>query len=201
MDETREFLRRVDLTDLDAIIRFVLERRPGTGPVWVFGYGSLVWNPEMAHDASCPADLPGFRREMCISSIVHRGTPEQPGLVLGIRHQPGVRCHGYAFRLTEAERWASLRRLMARELVTDCYLPLWLDIELDDGRTVNALTMVVNEHHPRFVQPTLAEKVALIAAAHGPRGSNLEYLVNIAEHLRACGIEDDEVDALFRHLG
>lgn len=200
MEETRRFLESIDLADLDAIIDFVMERRPDSGPVWVYGYGSLVWNPEMTFDQSQPADLPGYRREMCISSTVHRGTPEHPGLVLGIREQPGNRCHGYAFRLQETELRLSLRTLMARELVTDCYLPLWLPVELSDGREVPALTMAVNEHHRKFVQPTFEEKISLISTASGPRGANSEYLINIARHLEACGIHDEEIASLYQHL-
>lgn len=200
MELMREFLRDRNLADLDSIIDFVLSRQPEPEETWVFGYGSLIWNPEMEFDEGQPADLPGFKREMCISSTVHRGTPEKPGLVLGVRHDDGGSCHGYAFKLTAEALLPSLRRLMARELVTDCYLPLWLPVVLADGRETPALTMVVNEQHSRFVQPSFDEKLSLIQTAVGPRGSNLEYLLNTGAHLQECGIADPEIDALYQRL-
>lgn len=196
----KTFLAQTDLTDLAAVTRFILQHKPDDGPVWVFAYGSLIWNPEMAVAEDLAAALPDYRREMCIEAIVHRGTPEQPGLVLGIRHCSGELCQGHAFRLEADQLLPSLHRLMERELVTDCYLPLWLPIELADGRSVAALTMVVNESHPQFVQPSLDDKVRMIRQARGGRGSSLDYLLNIARHLHENAIEDAEIDRLIKQL-
>ncbi|WP_108125611.1 gamma-glutamylcyclotransferase [Saccharospirillum mangrovi] len=196
----KTFLAETDLTDLAAVARFILQHKPDDGPVWVFAYGSLIWNPEMAVAEDLAAALPGYRREMCIEAVVHRGTPEQPGLVLGIRQALGEVCQGHAFRLDATQLMPSLHRLIERELVTDCYLPLWLPIDLADGRSVAALTMVVNEAHAQFVQPSLDEKLRMIRHARGGRGSSREYLVNIARHLRDNAIEDAEIDALIHRL-
>lgn len=200
MQPIKAFLAQADLADIPTVAAFVLQQQPQPGPVWVFGYGSLIWNPEMAVAEDQPAQLPDYRREMCIEAVVHRGSPEQPGLVLGIRRQPGVQCQGHAFRLDDAELRGSLHRLIERELVTDCYLPSWLPVELADGRWVTALTMVVNEDHPQFVQPDFDTKVQMIRHARGGRGSSRDYLVNIARHLQQNEIQDTEIEALFRHL-
>ncbi|PTY37280.1 hypothetical protein BGP77_02780 [Saccharospirillum sp. MSK14-1] len=168
--------------------------------MWVFGYGSLIWNPEMAVVEDGAASLAHYRREMCIKATVHRGSPEQPGLVLGIRYQAGGCCEGHAFRLDQAQLQPSLHRLIERELVTDCYVPLWLPIDLSDGRSVSALTMVVNESHPQFVQPDLDDKVEMIRHAVGGRGSSRDYLLNIARHLSENDIRDAEIESLVVRL-
>lgn len=196
----KAYLAQTDLTDLAAVTRFILQYKPDDDPVWVFAYGSLIWNPEMAVVEDLAAALPDYRREMCIKATVHRGTPEQPGLVLGIRQNPGDICQGHAFRLDVEQLLPSLHRLIERELVTDCYLPLWLPIDLADGRSVAALTMVVNESHPQFVQPSLDDKVRMIRHARGGRGTSLDYLLNIARHLRENAIEDAEIDRLIKQL-
>jgi len=199
--QMKEFLAQADLTDLEAIEKLVLQHKPDSGPVWVFGYGSLIWNPEMAVVEDQPASLAHYRREMCIKATVHRGSPEQPGLVLGIRNQPGGCCEGHAFRLEEAQLQASLHRLIERELVTDCYIPAWLPIDLSDGRSISALTMVVNEGHPQVVQPSLDEKVEMIRHAIGGRGSSRQYLLNMARHLEENNIRDAEIETLVLRLG
>lgn len=200
LQRAKAFLSQADLTDLAAIERFVLQQKPDSGPVWVFGYGSLIWNPEMAVVQDCAATLHHYRREMCIEAIVHRGSPQQPGLVLGIRQRQGARCEGHAFQLDENQLQASLHRLIERELVTDCYVPLWLPIDLADGRSVAALTWVVNESHAQFVQPSLDAKVEMIRHASGGRGSSRDYLLNIARHLQRNGIRDVEIETLVRLL-
>ena len=200
MHQARAFLAQADLTDLAAIERFVLQQKPDDGPVWVFGYGSLIWNPEMAVVEDQAASLAHYRREMCIKATVHRGSPERPGLVLGIRHQPGGSCEGHAFRLDAEQLQSSLHRLIERELVTDCYIPLWLSIDLSDGRSVAALTMVVNEGHPQVVQPSLDDKVEMIRYATGGRGSSREYLLNMARHLEENNIRDAEIETLVLRL-
>lgn len=196
----KDYLAQVDLNDRPAIARFILQHKPDDGPVWVFGYGSLIWNPEMSVAEDLAAVLADYRRELCIEAIVHRGTPDCPGLVLGICRHEGALCEGHAFRLDEGQLDESLHRLIERELVTDCYLPLWVPVDLADGRRVSALTMVVNESHPQYVQPSLDEKERMIRHAVGGRGSSRDYLLNIARHLQSSGIADAEIDALFERL-
>lgn len=200
LQQVKDFLAQVDLTDLAAIERFVLQHKPDDGPVWVFGYGSLIWNPDMTVAEDQPASLDHYRREMCIKATVHRGSPERPGLVLGIRQSSTERCEGHAFRLDEQGQQSSLHRLIARELVTDCYVPLWLPIDLSDGRSVAALTMVVNETHPQFVQPSFEQKLTMIRHAVGGRGSSRDYLLNIARHLQQNKIDDAEITSLYQAL-
>lgn len=199
-ERMRDFLKHQDLTDMKPVIAEILRRKPDAGPVWVFAYGSLIWNPEMDYNADCAAILPGYFRDFCLSSIVHRGTVEQPGVVLGVRHQASSRCFGHAFCLNPEHLYPSLERLLFRELVSDCYLPLWLPLELSTGETVRALTMVINEAHERFVQLSEEETLARIRVARGPRGSNLDYLINLVQHLHSCGIDDPYLVRLYQRL-
>ncbi|MCH8531658.1 MAG: gamma-glutamylcyclotransferase [Saccharospirillum sp.] len=194
----RAFLKTQDLTDMSPVIDEVLRRKPDEGPLWVFGYGSLIWNPDMDYTADCAATLPGYYRDFCLSSIVHRGTPEQPGVVLGVRQNSHSECFGHAFCLDPEQHHPSLERLLFRELVSDCYLPLWLPLTLQTGQTVQALTMVVNETHERFIQLTEEEMLARIRVAKGPRGSNLDYLNNLVRHFQSCGIEDKALFQLYQ---
>ena len=168
-----------------------------SGDLWVFGYGSLMWQPGFDHVERHIAVLDGHRRSFCLRSIRYRGTPESPGLVLGLDPQPGARCMGVAYRVSAPHVAAVRDYLRERELVTYAYHEAWLPVRLDTGSEVTALSFVVDRHHPQYAGALdLAAQAAVIASANGPRGSNREYLVNTLEHLAACGIEDAELDAL-----
>jgi hypothetical protein len=106
---------------------------------WVFGYGSLMWRPGFAHEETRQARLFGYHRALCVRSFVHRGTPERPGLVLGLDR--GGSCHGVAFRVRPADRDTVTEYLRARELVTNVYLETTRKVRLDDGRDVRALDL------------------------------------------------------------
>lgn len=199
-ERMRDFLKTQDLTDMNPVIEEVLRRKPDDEPLWVFGYGSLIWNPDMSYIADCVATLPGYFRDFCLSSIVHRGTPEQPGVVLGIRQDAQHHCVGHAFCLDPEHQHPSLERLLFRELVSDCYLPLWLPLELASGQKVQALTMVINEEHERYVQLTEDDILARIRIARGPKGSNQDYLINLVRHFQSCGIEDPALTRLYQRL-
>ncbi len=115
------------------------------GDFWVFGYGSLIWNPGFAHVETRRARLHGFRRSLCVYSFVHRGTPERPGLVLGLDR--GGSCIGLAFRVPGALRDEVLAYLRGRELVTSVYLERTLPVRLGGGETVNAVAYIVDRGH------------------------------------------------------
>ena len=172
-----------------------------TGELWVFGYGSLVWNPEFAHAEAALATLTGWHRSFCMRSIHHRGTVEDPGLVLALDARPGASCRGLAFRVapgTEAETLSALRQ---RELVSSAYLEKVLPVVLDDGRAVAALTYVIDPEHEQYCDLELDEQARIIAGAVGGRGPNAEYLTNTAAHLEALGIDDAELSWLARVVG
>lgn len=165
--------------------------------LWVFGYGSLMWNPGFEHDDRQVATLHGYRRSFCMHSVEHRGTPEEPGLVLALEEMPLASCHGVALRATPAHAQETLAYLRARELVTDAYLERVCPVQLADGRMVQALTYVMDLGHVQYARDlTLAQQAEIIARAVGGRGPNTDYLSATVAALREQNIADDELHTL-----
>ena len=162
---------------------------------WVFAYGSLMWRPGFAFVERQGARLHGRRRAFCIYSVHHRGTPARPGLVLGLA--PGGAVRGTAYRVAEAA-WASVRAyLLEREQPTETYVEAAVAACLNDGRRVNALTFLSDAGHPQWAGVlTLDAQADLIAGARGRSGRNIDYLRDLAVHLRAEGIRDGGVERL-----
>jgi cation transport protein ChaC len=166
-------------------------------PLWVFGYGSLIWNPGFPVAEKALATLSGFARSFCMSSIHHRGTVEDPGLVLALDPHEASHCQGVGFRVPEADADATVIYLRERELISSAYVERVLPITLNDGATVNALTYVVDTNHVQYVDGIPLERQAeIIAHAVGGRGPNTEYLRNTVLHLHELGIADAELDWL-----
>ena len=156
--------------------------------LWIFGYGSLMWDPGFPYAHWAPALIHGYHRAMCISSNRWRGTPERPGLVLGLDR--GGACRGIAFLVTAADVVVTLRELWAREMRRRIYLPRLLCARLPD-RTVRALAFVADPQHAEYSgHLTLEQTAARIAYCRGARGPNLEYLVRTIEHLAELGVRD-----------
>ena len=149
---------------------------------WVFGYGSLMWRPGFDHEESRQAQLFGYHRALCVRSFVHRGTPERPGLVLGLDR--GGSCHGVAFRVRPDNREMVTAYLRERELVTHVYLETTRKVRLDDGRAVRALTYVVDRTHEQYAGALSIEDAHLqVSGAVGQSGPNEDYVINTVDHL------------------
>ena len=156
---------------------------------WVFGYGSLIWNPGFAFVHSEKALLRGAHRALAIYSHRHRGTPEAPGLVFGLIR--GGSCLGVAFEV-EATVWPTVfDYLQAREQDRGVYREAWRNVTLASGTKVRALAYLVNEDHPQYAgRLDIAEQVRLVARSTGESGRNTEYVRNTARHLLSLGIRD-----------
>lgn len=162
--------------------------------LWVFGYGSLMWNPGFTYHKRVLATLPGYARTFCMRSIHHRGTTQKPGLVLALDKTQGAFCRGLAFAVAPEAGRKTLDYLRERELVSSAYLEKSLQIELDDGRSVTAVTYVVDTDHVQYCGGIpLGTQADIIAHAVGGRGPNTEYLYNTADHLTELGIEDTDL--------
>lgn len=165
--------------------------------LWVFGYGSLIWQPGFDFDDRRLAVLAGYRRAFCMTSIVYRGTPEAPGLVLALDADPVGRCAGVAYHVPAATAAATHAYLRERELVSYAYDEARVPLVLDDGRTVEAVAYVSNPAHPQYAGGlTLDEQAEVIARARGPRGPNADYLLNTVESLTALGLDDPDLARL-----
>ncbi|PVA09887.1 gamma-glutamylcyclotransferase [Pelagivirga sediminicola] len=165
--------------------------------MWVFGYGSLVWNPGFDVAQKAIATLPDYARSFCMRSIHHRGTETVPGLVLALDQSQGAQCHGVALAAAPGQERETLEYLRARELISSAYLERMLQIRLEDGQTVEAVTYVIDPHHVQYCGALpLEEQARIIARAVGDRGPNTEYLYNTAAHLTELGIADTDLEWL-----
>ena len=161
---------------------------------WVFGYGSLIWQPGFDFVDKRVAVLAGYRRAFCMASIVYRGTPEAPGLVLALDGDAGGSCTGIAYRVPPGTADATLAYLRARELVSDAYDEARLPVRLEGGDEVEALAFVSNRAHPQYRGGlSLEQQAEVIARAAGPRGPNADYLLNTVESLEALGLHDPDL--------
>jgi cation transport protein ChaC len=167
------------------------------GGFWVFGYGSMIWQPGFDFADRRIATLRGYRRAFCMSSIVYRGTPEAPGLVLALDRDGAGACVGVAYRVPVAGAAATLAYLRARELVSDAYTEAWLPVAIDGGPTVEAVAYVSNPDHAQYCGGlSLEAQAEVIARAFGPRGRNVDYLLNTVDSLEALGLHDPELARL-----
>jgi cation transport protein ChaC len=168
------------------------------GALWVFGYGSLMWNPGFPHEATLPAWIDGYARAFCVRSSGHRGTPEQPGLVVGLT--PGGRCRGVLIHAQERHKASILDYLWRREMdLADGYVPRQVVARTDNGCEIRALTFVADLTHEAYAGQLTTEQTARrIAAAHGQRGSNRDYLERTLTELDRLGIEDPGLIAIGR---
>lgn len=173
--------------DVDRFLDDVSERIDGD--LWVFGYGSLMWNPGFAHTRSLAARLHGFHRSLCIWSWVYRGTQRDPGLVLGL--DSGGSCWGRSFRVRRGSRRSAVAYLFERELVTAVYHPFIHRVHLENGRKVNALAFRVNRSSPQYAGKLPPERAAhTVRRSSGRHGPNVDYVANTCAHLEELGIHD-----------
>lgn len=165
--------------------------------LWIFGYGSLMWEPGFDYAERLVARLSGYHRCFCLRSIHHRGTPAEPGLVLALDRQAGAVCDGVGFAVSPDKAAAVLAYLRERELISSAYLERMVRLVLADGRRVQALAFVVDPDHGQYCGGlALEEQARIIAGAVGGRGPNDQYLFNTADQLAALGLADADLDWL-----
>ncbi|OGA49078.1 MAG: hypothetical protein A3F74_28105 [Betaproteobacteria bacterium RIFCSPLOWO2_12_FULL_62_58] len=158
------------------------------GDLWIFGYGSLMWDPGFPYVQWAPALIYGYHRALCISSNRWRGTPERPGLVLGLDR--GGACRGIAFLVARADAGPALEALWAREMRRRVYRPQLLRARLP-GKEVQVLAFVADPKHASYAGHLSIEQTAeRIANCRGARGPNLDYLIRTVEHLSELGVRD-----------
>jgi len=167
--------------------------------LWVFGYGSLLWNPGFEPAEARTAILRDYHRSFCMLSIHHRGSEDDPGLVLALDAAKGGQCTGVAFRVQDAEEDRVLAELRERELISSAYVEHHVDLETDAG-TIAALAYVIDPTHVQYCQFDLEKQAQMIAHAVGGRGPNDEYLFNTAAHLDKMAIRDDDMTWLVQRV-
>ncbi|MSO53801.1 MAG: gamma-glutamylcyclotransferase [Rhodospirillales bacterium] len=175
----------------DASRHALLDRvRPGSD-VWVFGYGSLIWNPAFHFREKRVGRIWGYHRQFCLWVKLGRGTPECPGLMLGL--EPGGSCQGVAYRIAARKVEEETAILWRREMVSGAYAPRWMPVHTDSG-VIPAIVFAINRHHERYTG-VLAEhhQAKTIAQAQGRLGACADYLFNTVEHLAELGIRDQNL--------
>jgi cation transport protein ChaC len=170
-----------------------------TNDLWVFGYGSLMWRPGFAFVERVPGRLTGLHRALCVWSISHRGTPEKPGLVMGLDR--GGACVGLCFRVAAAERDATIAYLREREQVTHVYLEVTRRVHLRDGRDVEALTYVVDRGHTQYAGGLDHEtQLHHVRQGHGKSGACRDYVLSTLDELHRLGLDDSRLTWLGERL-
>jgi len=178
----------VSIYPVDPMPEAIAALRAGSEPVWVFAYGSLMWNPEIAFAEARPGFLHGYHRSFCLYSRDYRGTPERPGLVLGLDR--GGSCRGIVYRLPPDRVAETLDRIWAREMTGQVYRMRRVAVRTLH-EVVVAHACVVRRASPDYAGRLSPDEVAgLLAAAVGGRGSGREYLANTVRHLEELGIRD-----------
>ncbi|MDA9314166.1 gamma-glutamylcyclotransferase [Alphaproteobacteria bacterium] len=166
--------------------------------VWIFGYGSLIWNPAIHFERKDIMTIYGFHRKFCLKTYLGRGNKEAPGLVLGLDH--GGSCRGIAFKIPAKIAAHELEIIWRREMLSGSYIPRWLNGKIN-GISVKALGFVVNKQEDRYVGDlTDVETATLISKANGFLGTCADYLINTSEHLEDLGIPDKKLSHLVKLL-
>lgn len=160
--------------------------------LWVFAYGSLLWNPGIEVAETRLASLADFRRGFCMWSIHHRGSQEDPGLVLALEPHAGASCTGLAMRAADPE--PALQYLRERELISSAYYEQEVTLMAQDGDPITATAYIIDTDHVQYCPDlTLEEQAQIMARAVGGRGPNHEYLTKTAAGLVKLGIRDDDM--------
>jgi glutathione-specific gamma-glutamylcyclotransferase len=177
--------------------KILSEAELSKGDLWVFGYGSLMWRPGFEFIEQTRARLIGEHRALCVYSFVHRGTPEKPGLVLGLDR--GGACRGIAFKVAEKHRAATVAYLRAREQVTSVYREVMRSVWLENEprQRVSALAYVVDRGHVQYAgRLSLADQLRHVLQGHGHSGANREYVLSTVRAIEAEGFRDSQLHRL-----
>jgi len=182
----------------EASLRTILAEAPAGEDVFVFGYGSLMWNPAFRHAETRSAWLHGWHRSFCLWNVFGRGTVQSPGLMLAL--EPEGACHGVALRIEAAHVADELGVLWRREMITGGYDARWVTLEAGD-ETLRAVTFVANRASTRYAGRIAEEEaIAYLARAKGPLGTSRAYVESLVEHLDALGLLDEAMRRLCRAL-
>ena len=168
--------------------------------VWIFGYGSLIWNPGFTFNNRQLGYVQGWSRRFYQGSIDHRGTPKTPGRVVTLIAEPGATCWGIAYQITENVAESVFSYLDSREKggferYDETFHPT------NSLPAIQVIVYVAQRDNPNYLGPAATTEMALqIFHSRGPSGPNADYLVKLADSLRSLGIVDDHVFELERHV-
>lgn len=178
-----------------SLVETMKSRPAGTDGVWIFAYGSLMWNPMVHFDRRQVCTLYGWHRSFCLRMEIGRASSEMPGRMLAL--ESGGHTHGVALRLSPSTMEEELLLIWIREMVLGSYKPTWAPVTLDDDTETHAIAFVADTSREQYVPDSCVTTVApLVARAAGKFGSNAEYLFNLHAALNECGLRDSYIDEL-----
>lgn len=184
-------MRVLDETEIETSRRAALDDAAPRRSIWIFAYGSLMWNPAFHFVERRLGRVHGYHRRFCLWTRVGRGSDHQPGLLLGLER--GGSCRGVAFRIAAHQVDDETRVIWAREMISDAYRPRWLRVRTGQG-DIAALAFVINHRHERYAGRLAEETVArAVTKARGELGSCADYLLTTARHLEELGIRDERL--------
>ena len=150
-------IRTMNSEELSDSVKQILKEMNLEKDVWVFGYGSLMWNPDIKLAEKRTGTLRGYRRSLCLKSLVYRGTPDYHGLVFGL--DKGDSCQGMAYRIAEENILSEMNKIWEREMFAGTYIPTWVNVITKQG-TISAVTFVINNKHEHYIPDLELEEIA-----------------------------------------
>ncbi len=192
------FMRTMSNEDLNNSIKKILQGRCLDDGIWLFGYGSLMWNPDFEMVDKISGEIEGYHRKLCLKSLVYRGTPDYHGLVFGL--EIGYSCQGMCFRIAPEKVKTELMKVWKREMFAGTYIPKWVKVKINQSY-ISAVTFVINKKHDHYL-PNLEfkEVVKRVVRAKGKRGSCQDYVKNTIKHLKKFGLRDKYLDTLLEFI-
>jgi glutathione-specific gamma-glutamylcyclotransferase len=187
-------VRALSEEELRASRERILAEHPAGQDLELFAYGSLIWNPAFHFRHREVARVHGFHRRFCLWTHLGRGTPERPGLMLGL--DSGGSCRGVLYRIAAEDIEGELDIVWRREMVTGAYRPCWVTTHTSAGPR-RAVTFLINHAHERYAGRLDDEAIVeSLAHACGPLGACADYLFNTVAHLEQLGIADGSLRRL-----
>ena len=194
--EEADLIRTMKSKDLLDSVKQILEGRDLVDGVWVFGYGSLMWNPDFKLVEKRTGDLKGYHRSLCLKSIVYRGSPNYHGLVFGL--DIGNSCQGMVYRIAEENIYSEMQKIWEREMFAGTYIPTWVKVRTKHG-SVSAVTFVINHEHEHYIPNLELEEIAeRVVRAEGTCGSCHDYVRNTVKSLHHQGLRDASLEKLIK---
>jgi len=192
--EEADSIRTMNSEKLTDSVKQILEGMNLEKGVWVFGYGSLMWNPDFKLAEKCTGTVKGYHRSLCLKSMVYRGTRDFHGLVFGL--DKGESCQGMAYRIAENDIHSEMLKIWEREMFAGTYIPTWVNVTTQQG-TISAVTFVINHEHKHYIPNLeLEEIVERVIMAEGTCGSCHDYVKNTVKCLHLLGLRDLALEEL-----
>ena len=192
--EEADSIRTMNSEELSDSVQQMLKGINLKDGVWVFGYGSLMWNPDFILAEKRTGTVTGYHRRLCLKSIVYRGTPDYHGLVFGL--DKGESCQGMVYRIAEENIHSEMQKIWEREMFAGTYIPSWVNVTTKQG-SISAVTFVINHEHEHYIPDLELEEIAeRVVKAEGTCGSCHDYVQNTVKSLHQLGLRDPALEQL-----